>query len=104
MAASDTQAHLPAVGRHAREEAGHLLQLTTVELIALSLMGKQLHWNITGHGFREAHLHLDEVVDELRELSDVVAERAVAPRQSSSRASSTPSAVASSRSRWRSAS
>ena len=78
MATSDTQAHLPAVGRHAREEAGHLLQLTTVELIALSLMGKQLHWNITGHGFREVHLHLDEVVDEWRELSDVVAERAVA--------------------------
>src|SRR6476659_6131470 len=78
MATSETQAHLPAVGRHAREEAGHLLQLTTVELIALSLMGKQLHWNINGPGFREAHLHLDEVVDEWRELSDVVAERAVA--------------------------
>jgi starvation-inducible DNA-binding protein len=78
MAASDTQAHLPALGRHAREEAGHLLQLTTVELIALSLMGKQLHWNINGPGFRELHLHLDEIVDEWRELSDVVAERAVA--------------------------
>ncbi len=78
MAASDTQAHLPALGRHARDEAGHLLQLTAVELIALSLMGKQFHWNINGPGFRELHLHLDEVVDEWRELSDVVAERAVA--------------------------
>ncbi|MGZ4337138.1 MAG: Dps family protein, partial [Gaiellaceae bacterium] len=38
----------------------------------------QLHWNITGPGFRDVHLHLDEVVDEWRELSDVVAERAVA--------------------------
>ena len=75
---SETQAHLPALGQHAREEAGHLLQLTTVELIALSLMGKQHHWNITGPGFRELHLHLDELVDEWRELSDVVAERAVA--------------------------
>jgi starvation-inducible DNA-binding protein len=78
MAASDTQTHLPALGEHAREETGHLLQLTTVELIALSLMGKQHHWNITGPGFRELHLHLDELVDEWRELSDVVAERAVA--------------------------
>jgi starvation-inducible DNA-binding protein len=37
-----------------------------------------LHWNITGQGFRELHLHLDELVDDWRELSDVVAERAVA--------------------------
>jgi starvation-inducible DNA-binding protein len=52
--------------------------LTLVELIALSLIGKQLHWNVTGPGFRDVHLHLDELVDEWRELSDVVAERAVA--------------------------
>jgi starvation-inducible DNA-binding protein len=49
-----------------------------VELIALSLIGKQLHWNIVGHGFRDLHLQLDELVDDWRELSDVVAERAVA--------------------------
>ncbi len=78
MATSETQAHLPALGQHARNEAGRLLQLTLVELIALSLMGKQLHWNIAGPGFRELHLHLDELVDEWRELSDEVAERAVA--------------------------
>jgi starvation-inducible DNA-binding protein len=78
MATRDTQAHLPALAAHAREEAGRLLQLTLVELIALSLIGKQLHWNITGHGFRDLHLQLDELVDEWRELSDVVAERAVA--------------------------
>jgi starvation-inducible DNA-binding protein len=78
MAAPQTQAHLPALGDHERKEAGHLLQLTLVELIALSLIGKQLHWNIVGPGFRELHLHLDELVDEWRELSDVVAERAVA--------------------------
>jgi starvation-inducible DNA-binding protein len=47
-------------------------------LIALSLIGKQLHWNIVGHGFRDLHLQLDELVDEWREHSDVVAERAVA--------------------------
>jgi len=78
MAASETTTHLPALGEHAREEAGRLLQLTLAELIALSLIGKQLHWNIAGPGFRDLHLQLDELVDEWRELSDVVAERAVA--------------------------
>ena len=78
MTSPETQSHLPALGAHARQEAGHLLQLTLVELIALSLIGKQLHWNIAGPGFRDLHLHLDELVDEWRELSDVVAERAVA--------------------------
>jgi starvation-inducible DNA-binding protein len=78
MAASTTRPHLPALPDHAREEAGRLLQLTLVELIALSLIGKQLHWNITGPGFRDVHLYLDELVDEWRELSDVVAERGVA--------------------------
>jgi starvation-inducible DNA-binding protein len=78
MASTATESHLPALGDHARKEAGHLLQLTLVELVALSLIGKQLHWNITGPGFRDFHLHLDELVDEWRELSDVVAERAVA--------------------------
>jgi starvation-inducible DNA-binding protein len=78
MSASETKTHLPALGQHAREEAGRLLQLTLVELIALSLIGKQLHWNIVGPGFRDLHLQLDELVDEWRELSDVVAERAVA--------------------------
>jgi starvation-inducible DNA-binding protein len=78
MATTEARTHLPALGEHAREEAGHVLQLTLVELVALALIGKQLHWNIAGPGFRELHLHLDELVDDWRELSDVVAERAVA--------------------------
>ncbi len=78
MAASESKSNLPALGEHAREEVGRLLQSTLVELIALSLIGKQLHWNIAGPGFRDLHLQLDELVDEWRELSDVVAERAVA--------------------------
>ena len=78
MAASETTTDLPALDAPAREEAGHLLQLTLVELVALSLIGKQLHWNIAGPGFRDLHLFLDELTDEWRELSDVVAERAVA--------------------------
>src|ERR671934_1977683 len=76
--ASQIEIEVPALADDARAETGERLQSTLVELIALSLIGKQLHWNITGHGFRDFHLHLDELVDEWRELSDVVAERAVA--------------------------
>ena len=78
MAASQNEAHLPALGAHARTETGEQLQQTLVELIALSLIGKQLHWNVTGPEFRALHLHLDELVEDWRELADVVAERAVA--------------------------
>jgi starvation-inducible DNA-binding protein len=78
MATSPTHLFLPELNDDARDEAGQLLQRTLVELIALALIGKQLHWNIRGAGFRDFHLQLDELVDEWRELSDVVAERAVA--------------------------
>ena len=62
----------------ASEEIGKQLQLTLVELIALSLAGKQLHWSAYGREFLSLHRHLDQVVDEWRELADVVAERAAA--------------------------
>lgn len=75
---STTQAHLPALGEHARDEVGGQLQATLVELLDLSLFGKQLHWSITGPLFKPLHEQLDELVDSWRELSDVVAERAVA--------------------------
>jgi starvation-inducible DNA-binding protein len=61
-----------------RGETGNALQATLVELIDLSLIGKQLHWNICGRPFKPLHEHLDELVDSWRELSDTVAERAVA--------------------------
>lgn len=60
-----------------REVAGHLQPLL-VDLIALSLDGKQLHWHVTGAPFRPVHEHLDEIVDAVRAASDEVAERAVA--------------------------
>ena len=60
------------------EEIGKQLQLTLAELIALSLAGKQLHWNAYGREFLSAHRHLDQLVDEWRELEDAVAERAAA--------------------------
>jgi starvation-inducible DNA-binding protein len=78
MASVAQDAHLPAIGHHQREEVGRELQATVVELIDLSLIGKQLHWNIFGRPFRPLHEFLDELVDSWRELSDTVAERAVA--------------------------
>ena len=76
--ASATQAHLPALDEHHRAEVGHELQATLVELIDLSLLGKQLHWNIFGRPFKPLHEQLDELVDSWRALGDTVAERAVA--------------------------
>ncbi len=72
------QAHLPSLGSHERAEVGNQLQEELVELVDLSLLGKQLHWSIVGPQFRELHLYLDELVDSWRELADTVAERAVA--------------------------
>ena len=72
------QAHLPALDEHRRREAGSELQATLVELVDLSLIGKQLHWNVSGRPFKPLHEHLDELVDSWRELSDTVAERSVA--------------------------
>ena len=50
-------------------------QRVLVNLIALELVGKQIHWNIVGPNFRDVHLNLDEVVDIARAGSDEVAER-----------------------------
>jgi starvation-inducible DNA-binding protein len=78
MASPAQQAHLPALDHHHRDEAGRELQATLVELIDLSLIGKQLHWNIYGRPFKPLHEHLDELVDSWHDLADTVAERAVA--------------------------
>lgn len=51
------------------------LQAVLVDLTALSLVGKQAHWNIVGANFRDLHLNLDEVVSIARTGSDDVAER-----------------------------
>ena len=42
----------------------------------MTLAGKQLQWSAYGPEFLSLHTHLDRVVDEWRELTDVVAERA----------------------------
>ncbi|MGA4839224.1 Dps family protein [Streptomyces sp. G45] len=52
------------------------LQGALVDLVDLSLVAKQIHWNVVGPRFRSIHLQLDEVVDTARQHSDTVAERA----------------------------
>ncbi|MBL1078292.1 DNA starvation/stationary phase protection protein [Nocardia sp. 2] len=57
---------------------GVVLQEALADLIDLSLVAKQAHWNVIGRNFRELHLQLDELVDSARNFSDDVAERAAA--------------------------
>jgi starvation-inducible DNA-binding protein len=74
-----TSSHLPALMEpHEHEALCRELEATLHDLVSLSLIGKQLHWAVVGHLFRPLHLQLDELVDSWRDLSDVVAERAVA--------------------------
>jgi len=76
--ASIVSDHVPALGGHERAEIGGELQATLLELIALTLIGKQLHWSVVGPRFRALHPYLDELIDSWRDLADDVAERAVA--------------------------
>ncbi|MEV0977401.1 DNA starvation/stationary phase protection protein [Streptomyces sp. NPDC049915] len=62
----------------ARRVTGQALQETLVDLLGLSLVAKQAHWNVVGPRFRSIHLQLDEVVEAARGFADTVAERAAA--------------------------
>jgi hypothetical protein len=44
MATVVSESHLPAVDKHCHEEVGRELQRTLVDLVDLSLLGKQLPW------------------------------------------------------------
>ncbi|MET8795701.1 DNA starvation/stationary phase protection protein [Nocardia sp. NPDC004568] len=55
---------------------GEALRATVVDLIDLSLIAKQAHWNVLGPNFRSVHLALDELVTAAREFTDDAAERA----------------------------
>jgi starvation-inducible DNA-binding protein len=68
----------PTLSEHERHDVANQLQATLVDLIDLSLIGKQLHWNVTGGHFRSLHLMLDELIDSWRLLGDTVAERVTA--------------------------
>jgi starvation-inducible DNA-binding protein len=61
-----------------RLQVAEVLQELLTDLIDLSLQAKQAHWNIRGRSFRDLHLQLDELVDQVRERADEVAERCLA--------------------------
>jgi starvation-inducible DNA-binding protein len=64
-----------ATGFTASPQLTQALQQIVVDLVELHLQGKQAHWNVVGHNFRDLHLQLDEIVDEAREAADTIAER-----------------------------
>ncbi|MGW7019044.1 Dps family protein [Streptomyces decoyicus] len=61
-----------------RGVVGTALQGALVDLVDLSLVAKQVHWNVVGPRFRSVHLQLDDVVASARQHADTVAERASA--------------------------
>ncbi|MFI0829473.1 Dps family protein [Streptomyces roseolus] len=61
-----------------RETAGAALQATLADLLDLSLVAKQAHWNVYGPRFRSVHVQLDEAATLARNHADTVAERAAA--------------------------
>ena len=73
----------PATTKRENAEHGFLasksltddLQAVLVDLIELHIQGKQAHWNVVGHNFRDLHLQLDEIIEAGRVFSDEVAER-----------------------------
>ena len=76
-----TTAHAPievsfaSVDGSVREQNHKVLQPILIDLIALGLNIKQLHWNVVGPHFRPIHLHLDEIHDFVEDAVDTVAER-----------------------------
>ncbi|WP_404802858.1 Dps family protein [Microbacterium gallinarum] len=62
-------------GFTASEALSENLQKVLVDLIELSLQGKQAHWNVVGRNFRDTHLQLDEIIEAARDFADTVAER-----------------------------
>lgn len=62
-------------GFTASKELADRMQQVLVELIELSLQGKQAHWNVVGKNFRDTHLVLDEIIEATRGFSDTIAER-----------------------------
>src|SRR5262249_46561206 len=79
MTSLPTSPYLPALAvPHERAGLAREVQTVLVDLVDLSLIGKQLHWAVSGPLFKSLHLQLDELVESWRELADTVAERAVA--------------------------
>lgn len=66
-----------ALSDDARESTTEHLQTWLPYLIALALRLKQAHWNLRGTRFKSVHEQLDEILEDVREAVDDVAERIV---------------------------
>lgn len=77
MDSTAASTHVPPLGIQVCEEVGNELQATLLELIDLSVVGKQLRWSVVGRSFRSLHLQVDKLIKSWRDLADTVAERAV---------------------------
>lgn len=65
----------PTLRHEERAALGSILQGQLIDLIDLALLGKHLHWNLTGPDFARTHEQLDEMVAQWQERSDAAAER-----------------------------
>jgi len=75
-----TTLHRPvpfAISDDARESTTEHLQGWLPYLIALALRLKQAHWNLRGTRFKSVHEQLDEILEDVRDAVDDVAERIV---------------------------
>jgi starvation-inducible DNA-binding protein len=66
---------VPGLDKKKAEEVIGLLDERMVSLIDLALTLKHVHWNVIGAGFIAVHEMLDPQVDEVREMTDALAER-----------------------------
>lgn len=66
---------VPGLDKKKAEEAIGILDERMVSLIDLALTLKHVHWNVVGAGFIAVHEMLDPQVDEVREMTDALAER-----------------------------
>jgi len=74
MALSKTRNDLPEKVRRAMV---NLLNQHLADVLDLGLQAKQAHWNVKGPHFIGLHELFDKVAEELEELTDEIAERAV---------------------------
>src|SRR5947208_14166538 len=74
MTLHQTRDSLP---ENTRRKTIDLLNRSLADLLDLGLQAKQAHWNVKGPHFIGLHELFDKVAEELEELTDNMAERAV---------------------------
>lgn len=79
MTTAERTADLPAASLDAsrREQTIEQLNKGLATMADLGLIAKQAHWNVRGPNFQGLHELLDVIAAEVREWSDMLAERAV---------------------------